>query len=271
MGWLETIVLGVVLLAAGLYLLLAVAIVVTAMVERRPLKYLAPAGQDDPEWQKLGSIASAQCAWICDFRLQSLYRARVVLFRRVADQRSRPARICRLRPVQTFRRRDLQDLRCADGFSFSRDPRRGSMGNDRGDPKRGMRALLGARGWAIPRHVGTPDGHAGSGVLRRCRAPRRRLRPARRPPRAAATGLQPKCQAILAGESSRAIRIDPREPSTVLDRKRRRVLDRSRADRVPLNPQGGAEDVRPDVLDQARRPELVERDGSVKTVLQRRV
>jgi hypothetical protein len=62
MGWLETIVLGVVLLAAGLYLLLAAAIVVTAMVERRPLKYLAPAELDDPEWQKLGSIASGRGA-----------------------------------------------------------------------------------------------------------------------------------------------------------------------------------------------------------------
>lgn len=59
MGWVATIGLAIVLLAAGLYALLAIAIVVTALVERRPLKPLAPAEPDDPEWQKLGSIPSA--------------------------------------------------------------------------------------------------------------------------------------------------------------------------------------------------------------------
>jgi hypothetical protein len=58
MSWLETIILGVVLLAAGLYLSLAVAIIVTALLERRPVKFLAPAELDDPERQKLGVIGS---------------------------------------------------------------------------------------------------------------------------------------------------------------------------------------------------------------------
>jgi hypothetical protein len=58
MGWLEIIILAIVLLAAGLYLLLGVAIIVTALVERRPLRPLAPAEQDDPEWQRLGLTQS---------------------------------------------------------------------------------------------------------------------------------------------------------------------------------------------------------------------
>jgi hypothetical protein len=58
MSWLGTIILGVVLLAAGLYVSLAVAIIVTALLERRPVKFLTPAESDDPEWQKLAVIGS---------------------------------------------------------------------------------------------------------------------------------------------------------------------------------------------------------------------
>ncbi len=58
MSWLETIILGVVLLAAGLYASLGVAIIVTSLLERRPVKFLAPADLDDPERQKLGAIGS---------------------------------------------------------------------------------------------------------------------------------------------------------------------------------------------------------------------
>jgi hypothetical protein len=58
MGWLETIIVGIVLLAAGLYLLLGLAIVVTALVERQPVKFLTKAEPDDPQWQQLGSIGS---------------------------------------------------------------------------------------------------------------------------------------------------------------------------------------------------------------------
>jgi hypothetical protein len=56
MGWLGTIGLGIVFVAAGLYLALGVAIIVTALVERRLVKALAPAEPDDPEWQRLGAI-----------------------------------------------------------------------------------------------------------------------------------------------------------------------------------------------------------------------
>jgi hypothetical protein len=56
MGWLATIALAIVLLALGLYALLGVAIIVTALVERRPVKSLAPAEPSDPEWQRLGAI-----------------------------------------------------------------------------------------------------------------------------------------------------------------------------------------------------------------------
>jgi hypothetical protein len=41
-----------------MYLLLGVAIVVTALVERQPVKFLTPAEADDPQWQRLGSIGS---------------------------------------------------------------------------------------------------------------------------------------------------------------------------------------------------------------------
>ncbi len=58
MSWLETIILGVVLLAAGLYVSLGVAIIVTSLLERRPVKFLASADLDDPERQKLGAIGS---------------------------------------------------------------------------------------------------------------------------------------------------------------------------------------------------------------------
>lgn len=58
MSWLETIIVGVVLLGAGLYLLLGVAIIVTSLVERQSVKYLAPADLDDPEWRKVGLIGS---------------------------------------------------------------------------------------------------------------------------------------------------------------------------------------------------------------------
>ena len=60
MSWFETIILAVVVLAAGLYLLLGVAIIVTALVERRPVKSLVPADPDDPEWRKLGTMAAGQ-------------------------------------------------------------------------------------------------------------------------------------------------------------------------------------------------------------------
>ena len=60
MGWLETIIVGVVLLAVGLYLLLGFAIIVTALFERRPVKFLKPAELHDPEWQKLGVIRSVR-------------------------------------------------------------------------------------------------------------------------------------------------------------------------------------------------------------------
>ena len=43
--------------AVGLYLLLGVAIFVTHLVEKRPLKFLVPAPADDPEWSRLPSHA----------------------------------------------------------------------------------------------------------------------------------------------------------------------------------------------------------------------
>ena len=238
MGWLETIVLGVVLLAAGLYLLLAVAIVVTAMVERRPLKYLVPAGQDDPEWQKLGSIASGRGA--PGFAISDSNPYTAPGSSSFAESQISAAARLGFAASGLFKHSGGGIYKTYDVLMVS--------------PSRAILAVVrwgttGAiRNEACVLYSVLEDGRylVTSARPTGARAPGFttmscswvRLRPARRPPRAAATGLQPKCQAILAGESSRAIRIDPREPSTVLDRKRRRVLDRSRADRVPLNPQG---------------------------------
>jgi hypothetical protein len=47
-----------ILLGVGLYLLLGVAIIVTALVERRPLKFLLPLEDGDPELQRLLAIAN---------------------------------------------------------------------------------------------------------------------------------------------------------------------------------------------------------------------
>lgn len=56
MGWITAIGLTIVLLAVGLYALLGVAIIITALVERRGVKPLIEAEPDDPEWQKLGAV-----------------------------------------------------------------------------------------------------------------------------------------------------------------------------------------------------------------------
>jgi hypothetical protein len=56
MGWIEIIIVAIVALAVGLYALLGVAIIVTALVERRPIRPLVPAPADDPEWHKLGAV-----------------------------------------------------------------------------------------------------------------------------------------------------------------------------------------------------------------------
>jgi hypothetical protein len=53
MNWLMTIAVASVGLAGGLYLLLGLAIIVTALVERRPVKFLAVAPWDDPVWKSL--------------------------------------------------------------------------------------------------------------------------------------------------------------------------------------------------------------------------
>jgi hypothetical protein len=53
MAWIITIGLATALVAAGFYLLLGVAIIVTALVERRPLRFLDPAEPGDPEWRRL--------------------------------------------------------------------------------------------------------------------------------------------------------------------------------------------------------------------------
>ncbi len=45
------------ILGAGFYALLGIAIIVTALVERRPLKYLTPLDENDPENQRLQAIA----------------------------------------------------------------------------------------------------------------------------------------------------------------------------------------------------------------------
>jgi hypothetical protein len=58
MSWLETIIVVIVLIGGGLYLILAVAIIVTALIERRPVNFLAPAELSDPEWQRLGEVAA---------------------------------------------------------------------------------------------------------------------------------------------------------------------------------------------------------------------
>jgi hypothetical protein len=42
----------------GLWLALQLAIVATALIERRPVKFLTPADPDDPEWRKLGASAA---------------------------------------------------------------------------------------------------------------------------------------------------------------------------------------------------------------------
>jgi hypothetical protein len=57
MSWIETIIAVIVLLGGGLYLLLALAIIVTALIERRSVNFLVPAELNDPEWQSFGEIA----------------------------------------------------------------------------------------------------------------------------------------------------------------------------------------------------------------------
>jgi hypothetical protein len=57
MGWIVAIAMAVALVAVGLYALLGIAIIVTALVEPRSLKPLAKAEPNDPEWQKLGAVA----------------------------------------------------------------------------------------------------------------------------------------------------------------------------------------------------------------------
>ena len=56
MSWLETIIAVIVLVGGGLYLLLAVAIIVTALIERRPVSFLVPAEPNDPEWKSVGAV-----------------------------------------------------------------------------------------------------------------------------------------------------------------------------------------------------------------------
>ncbi|HXY34774.1 MAG TPA: hypothetical protein VEI07_11140 [Planctomycetaceae bacterium] len=58
MGWLEIIGLGIAVVLVGFYVLTGVAIVVTALVERRPVRHLTPAEPDDPIWQTLGALGS---------------------------------------------------------------------------------------------------------------------------------------------------------------------------------------------------------------------
>jgi hypothetical protein len=58
MRWPETILLAVVLFAAGLYALLGIAIIVTALVERRSLRFLVQPDPDDPERRRLNAIES---------------------------------------------------------------------------------------------------------------------------------------------------------------------------------------------------------------------
>ena len=62
MSWLETIIVVVVVIGGGLYLVLAVAIIVTALVERRLVNFLVPAGSEHPELQSLAAVAVNQGA-----------------------------------------------------------------------------------------------------------------------------------------------------------------------------------------------------------------
>lgn len=56
MGWLGTIGVGIALAFAGVYVALAVSIVLTALIERRPVKPLVPVKSDDSEYQTLGAL-----------------------------------------------------------------------------------------------------------------------------------------------------------------------------------------------------------------------
>ena len=60
MAWIITIGLALAVAAAGLYLLLGVAIIVTALVERRPLKFLDPVEPGDPEWRRLDGAMESE-------------------------------------------------------------------------------------------------------------------------------------------------------------------------------------------------------------------
>jgi hypothetical protein len=60
MGRLELVVLAIVALAAGLYLALGLAIIVTALIERRLVNPLIPAEPDDSEWRRLGALATGR-------------------------------------------------------------------------------------------------------------------------------------------------------------------------------------------------------------------
>ena len=53
MSWLEIIIVVAVLTAGGLYLMLVLSIILTALIERRLVKSLVPAEPDDPEWRLL--------------------------------------------------------------------------------------------------------------------------------------------------------------------------------------------------------------------------
>ncbi len=52
---LSGLIVGALVVGLGLYLLLGVAVIVTSLLETRPLNQLVPATKDDPEWTKLPS------------------------------------------------------------------------------------------------------------------------------------------------------------------------------------------------------------------------
>jgi hypothetical protein len=56
LDWVGIIVAGMVFAVLGVWLVLGVAIVSVALVERRPIKLFVPVESDDPEWQSLDAI-----------------------------------------------------------------------------------------------------------------------------------------------------------------------------------------------------------------------
>ena len=68
MGWSEKLVIALVVAAAGFYAVMGIAIVVTALIERRPLKFLVPADPDDPLSRRLDVIISGAGASTSDGR-----------------------------------------------------------------------------------------------------------------------------------------------------------------------------------------------------------